>query len=103
MALLFGRRRAGSEQARRKAVLDLMVNTRALLRDCADAVVSISDHDCVALGCRDGTGQTTILVLRPDQPAQAFKIDKPIEAVTPADLATALAPLLVGNRASAPA
>jgi iron only hydrogenase large subunit-like protein len=70
-----------------------MAQVRSLLRGVEGAVVSVSDHDCAALGCC-ATSQTTILVLRPDQPTRVFKIDKPVTAVTQLDVITAIAPLL---------
>ncbi len=36
---------------------------------------------------------SVILIMRPDQPTKAIKINKPLEAVTAADLSDALAPL----------
>jgi hypothetical protein len=35
-----------------------------------------------------------ILIMRPDQSTKAIKINKPLEAVTAADLSDALAPLV---------
>jgi hypothetical protein len=82
MALL-SRNRMSS--ARRKdAALDLMIQARAILGLEGDTVVSVSEHDCADSGCC-GT-QTVILVMRPDQPTEAIKIDKPLEAVTSVDL-----------------
>ena len=93
MALRFRKRVEASDRGRRDALIGLMTDVRALLSGQDDAVISISDHDCLASGCC-GTPQTTILVLRPDQPTRAFRIDKPITAVTRPDLCVALAPLL---------
>jgi hypothetical protein len=41
--------------------------------------------------------RTVILVMRPDQPTEAIKIDKALDAVTQADLSDALAPSALGN------
>jgi hypothetical protein len=92
MALFFGRRRA-VDKRRRSALINLMLLIRALLKDKDDAVVSISDHVCIAAGCRESP-QTTILIVRADQPSQVFKIAKPLEAVREADLVCALPPLI---------
>jgi hypothetical protein len=100
MALRFRKRVEASDRGRRDALIRLMRDVRALLSGQDDAVISVSDHDCLASGCC-GTPQTTILVLRPDQPTRAFRIDKPITAVTRPDLCVALAPLL--GRDPAPA
>jgi hypothetical protein len=93
MALRFKKEATASDRARRDTLIGLMTHVRALLSGQEDAVVSVSDHVCSALGCRDEP-QTTILILRPDQPARVFKIDKPITAVTQTDVSVALAPLL---------
>jgi hypothetical protein len=93
MALRFKTRATASDRARRDALLALMTEARRLLTGQADAAISVSDHTCTAAGCRVAP-QTTILVLRPDQPTCLFRIDKPIVAVTRADLITVLAPLL---------
>ena len=92
MALRFRTRATASDRARRDVLLTLMTEARRLLSGQADAVISISDHFCTAAGCREAP-QTTILVLRPEQPTRLFRIDKPIVAVTRADLIAALAPL----------
>jgi hypothetical protein len=90
MALLFGNRTASAR--RKDAALELMVQARVILRaDDDGAVVSVSEYDCGDPDC--GRARTLVLVMRPDQPTEAVKINKPIEAVTPADLAAALAPL----------
>jgi hypothetical protein len=82
MALLF---RNGTASARRKdAALDLMIQARAILGVDGDTVVSVSEHNCADSGCC-GT-QTVILVMRPDRPTEAIKINKPLETVTGADL-----------------
>jgi hypothetical protein len=93
MALRFKTRATASDRARRDAIVTLMTQVRALLSGQDDAVISVSDHACLAVECREAP-QTIILVLRPDQPTRVFKIDKPIVAVTRADLIAALAPLL---------
>jgi iron only hydrogenase large subunit-like protein len=95
MALRFRRQATASERARRESVIRLMAQVRGLLSGLEGAVVSVSDHDCAGLGCC-ATSQTTILVLRPDQPTRVFKIDKPVAAVTQLDVIAAIAPLL-GN------
>jgi hypothetical protein len=73
-------------------MLLLMAQARAILRaDDEGTVVSITEHDCGEPEC--GRGRTVILVMRPDQPTEAVKIDKPLDSVTAADLAVALAPM----------
>ena len=73
---------------RKDAVLDLMIRARAILDIDDDAVVSVSEHDCGDPECRGA--RTVVLVMRSDQPTQAIKINKPLEAVTAADLSDAL-------------
>jgi hypothetical protein len=80
-----------ASQRRKDAALDLMVRARGILNAAADAVESVSEHDCGDPECRGA--RTVILIMRPDQPTKAIKIDKPLEAVTAADLSDALAPL----------
>jgi hypothetical protein len=82
MALLFRNRTASAR--RKDAALDLMIQARAILGVDGDTVVSVSEHDCAVSGCCGM--QTVILVMRPGQPTEAIKIDKPLEAVTDADL-----------------
>jgi hypothetical protein len=98
MALLFRGRMASSDR-RKDAALELMLQARAVLHADADgSVVSVSEHDCGDPEC--ARARTVVLVMRPEQPTEAVKIDKPIEAVTPADLAAALAPLAVPGGSS---
>jgi hypothetical protein len=78
-------------QRRRDAALDLMIRARGILNVDDDTVVSVSEHDCGDLECRGA--RTVILIMRPDQPTKAIKINKPLDAVTAADLSDALAPL----------
>jgi hypothetical protein len=89
MALFF-RSRMTSKRAR-EAALDLTVRACGILRVDDDAVVSVSAHDCGDPEC--GGARTIILIMRPGQPTKAIKINKPVEAVTAADLSDALAPL----------
>jgi hypothetical protein len=89
MAPFFRNRMAS--QRRKDAALDLMVRARGILNADEDAVVSVSEHDCGDPECRGA--RTVVLIMRPDQPTKAIKIDKPLEAVTAADLSDALAPL----------
>jgi hypothetical protein len=96
MALFF-RERMASER-RKDAALDLVMKARAVLRVDDDTVVSISEHACGDSECC-GT-RTVVLVMRPDQPTEAVKFNKPIENVTQADLAAALAPLAAPGGAS---
>ena len=93
MPLRFRTRAPPADRARRDCLINLMTQVRALLSRHDDAVVSISDHTCTAIECREAP-QTTILLLRPDQPTQVFKIDKPITGVTLNDICIALAPLI---------
>jgi hypothetical protein len=79
------------------AALDLMIRARAILGVDDDAVVSVSEHDCGDPECRGA--QTVILVMRPDQPTAAIKINKPLEAVTAVDLSDALASGASGGNA----
>jgi hypothetical protein len=88
MALFFNNRMASAR--RKDAALELMTRARTILCVGDDAVVSVSEHACGEARCR-GT-RTVILVMRPDQPTEAIKIDKALEAVTQADLFDALAP-----------
>jgi hypothetical protein len=98
MALLFRGRTASSDR-RKDAALALMLQARAVLHADEDgSVVSVSDHDCGDPEC--GRARTVVLVMRPEQPTESVKINKPIEAVTPADLAAALAPLAAGGGSS---
>jgi hypothetical protein len=80
----FFRNRIASER-RKDAALDLMIRPRGILNVDDDA--SVSEHDCGDPECRG------FLIMRPDQPTKAIKINKPLDAVTAADLSDALAPL----------
>jgi len=102
MALRFTTRATASDRARRDCLINLMIQVRALLSREDDAVVSISDHVCSAVGCIEAP-QTTILLLRTDRATQVFKIDKPITHVTAKDICVALAPLLGRDPALEPA
>jgi hypothetical protein len=96
----FFRNRMASER-RRGAALDLTVRARGILNVDDDAVVSVSEHDCGDPEC--GGARTVILIMRPDQPTKAIKINKPMAAVTAADLSDALAPLAcASNLATVP-
>jgi hypothetical protein len=87
-----------ASQRRKGAALDLMIRARGILNADEDAVVSISEHDCGDPECRGV--RTVILIMRPDQPTEAIKINKPLEAVTADDLSDALAPLASVSAAS---
>jgi hypothetical protein len=87
MALNFRSKRS---EGRVNAALELTVQVRAILDVDDDTVVSISEHDCGEPGC-SGT-RTVVLLLRPGQPTEAIKIEKPIESVSHADLTAALVP-----------
>jgi hypothetical protein len=52
---------------------------------------SASVNDCDDPGC--GGARTIMLVLHPRRPAEAVKLDKPIEQMTSTDLSDTLAPL----------
>jgi hypothetical protein len=82
MALRFRNRTASAR--RKDAALDLMIQVRAVFGLDGDTVVSVSEPDCAGSGCCGA--QTVILVMRPDQPTEAIRIDKPLETVTSADL-----------------
>jgi hypothetical protein len=79
-----------ASQRRKDAALDLMIRARGILNVDEDAVVSVSEHDCGDPDCRGA--RTVILIMRPDRPTEAIRINKPMEAVTAADLSDALAP-----------
>jgi hypothetical protein len=96
MALFFRSRMASDR--RKDAAFDLMMKARAILRTDDETVVSVSEHDCGDPGC--GRARTVVLIMRPDQPTKAVKIDKPIDGVTQADLSDALAPLAVRHAAA---
>ena len=68
-----------------------MLKARAILGADDETVVSVSEHDCRESACCGA--RTVILVMRPDQPTDAVKLDKPLESVTEADLSNALAAL----------
>jgi hypothetical protein len=68
-----------ASQGRKDAALDLMIRARGILNVDDDAVVSVSEHDCGDPECRGA--RTVILIMRPDQPTKAIKINKPLEAV----------------------
>jgi hypothetical protein len=89
MALFFRNRTTSNR--RKDAAFDLMMKARAILRIDDETVVSISEHDCRDSRCCGA--RTVVLVMRPDEPTQAAKIDKPIDRVTQADLSNALAPI----------
>jgi hypothetical protein len=78
-----------ASQRRKDAALDLMICARGILNVDEDAVVSVSEHNCGDPECRGA--RTIILIMRPDQPTKTIKINKPLEAVTAADLSDALA------------
>ena len=60
-----------------------MIRARGILNVDDDSVVSVSEHDCGDPECRGG--RIVILIMRPDQPTEAMKINKPLEAVTEAE------------------
>jgi len=91
---MFFRNRAAAKK-RSDAAYELMIAARAILGD-GEAVVSVGQHDCGGAACC-GVAQTVVLVMGAGRPTEAFKIERPLEAVTPADLAAALAPLLNRN------
>jgi hypothetical protein len=87
----FFRNRTALPTAERCGARDLMIRARGILNVDDDSVVSVSEHDCGDPECRGA--RTVILIMRPDQPTEAMKINKPLEAVTAGDLSDALAPL----------
>jgi hypothetical protein len=89
MVLLLKRGKASGRRG--DVARELTLQARALLSADDDTVVSVSEHDCGDPDC--GEGRTVVLVLRPDRPTAAVKINKPIERVTGGDLSAALAPL----------
>ena len=88
MALFCPNRTSGR---RKDAALDLMMRARGILNVDDDAVVSVSEHDCGDPECCRGV-RTIILIMGPDRPTQAIKINKPLDAVTAAELSDALTP-----------
>jgi hypothetical protein len=96
MVLLFRNRTASAR--RKEAAFDLIIEARAILGADDHTVVSVSEHACGDPGCCGA--QTVILLMRPQQATEAVRIDKPIDAVTRADLAAALASAAVGSRTS---
>jgi hypothetical protein len=83
--------RGGGAQRRRDAALALMLHARNILGTDNETVVSVREHDCGDPDC--GPARTVVLILRPDRPTEAVKIDKPIERVTKTDLSAALVPV----------
>jgi hypothetical protein len=81
--------RGGGAQRRRDAALALMLHARNILGADDETVVSVREHDCADPDC--GPARTVVLILRPDRPTEAVKIDKPIERITKTDLSAALA------------
>ncbi|SRR5258708_14303271 len=77
---------------RRDAALELKVQARTVINADDDTVVSVSERDCGDPGC--GSARTIVLVMHPERPTEAVKIDKPLEQVTQSDLSDALAPLV---------
>lgn len=95
---LFLRNRMASNR-RKDAVFELMMKARAILRADDETVVSVSEHDCRDSGCCGA--RTVVLVMRPDQPTEAVKIEKPVDSVTQTELSDALAPLAGRNAPAA--
>jgi len=89
MAAFFFPRKTSNR--RRNAALELKLQVRTVINAEDDTVVSVGERDCGDPGC--GGARTVVLIMRPGRTTEAVKIDKPLEQVTPADLADALAPL----------
>ncbi|HEY2533267.1 MAG TPA: hypothetical protein VGJ20_35940 [Xanthobacteraceae bacterium] len=89
MALRY--RQGTSPQRRADNALAVMQWVLAVLPAGEDTVVSVTAHQCGDPQC---TAATTILLMRPEQPALPIKIPKPMESVTEADIAAALHPTL---------
>src|SRR3979411_972374 len=82
----------GASDRRKDAGIALMRQALAFLHGDDDgSIVSVTEHDCGDPEC--GRARTVVLVMRPEQPTKAVKIEKPIDSVTQADLSDALAPL----------
>jgi hypothetical protein len=89
MALLF-RNQAASDR-RRATALDVMQQARVLLGVDEDVVVSVRENECGEPGCCGP--HTVVLIMRPNERTVAVRINKPLDALTPADLSQALSPL----------
>src|SRR5882724_12754630 len=89
MTPFFFRRKTSNR--RTDATRELKVHARTVINADDDTVVSISERDCGDPGC--GGVRTIVLILHPRRPAEAVKIDKPLEQITQTDLFDALAPL----------
>jgi hypothetical protein len=76
---------------RSEAAAALAEQARATLNADDDTAVSVTEHSCTDPGCC--ATATIVLVMRAKRRTRAVQIDKPVEQVTPADLAQALAPL----------
>ena len=89
MAAAFFARKTSNRQT--SAALELKEHARTVINADDETVVSISERDCGDPGC--GGVRTIVLILHPRRPAEAVKIDKPLEQITQTDLFDALAPL----------
>jgi hypothetical protein len=94
MALRYKRTKAMDCRAEAGATVIQWVH--ALIGDHENTSVSLSSTECSHAGC--GGEETVILFLRAHEPTIAIRISKPLEAVTEADVAEALQPILVPAR-----
>ena len=90
MAAAFFARKTSNRQT--SAALELKEHARTVINADDETVVSISERDCGDPGC--GGVRTIVLILHPRRPAEAVKIDKPLEQITQSDLTDALAPFV---------
>jgi hypothetical protein len=72
-------------------VRELKAHARTAINADDETIVTLSERDCGDPAC--GGARTIVLIMHPRRPAEAVRIDKPLEQITQADLFDALAPL----------
>ena len=80
-----------SAEPRAAAIASVMRWVLALLTDERKTAISISGSECGHAAC--GGSETIILLMHEGEPAIRLKIEKPVETVTQAEIADALASL----------
>ena len=75
-------------ERRTQAAARVMQWARAIVGEDENIGVSLSANECGHAACAGE--ETTILLMRTDEPTVGIKIAKPLETVTEADVATAL-------------